>query len=214
MSSHLALNVYPWRRGGDITDVLFDGATFTHTLQAVDMKSLAVFVGTASNITYTNFRLNGVPSAVVVNMFNQGSTGTDLDTNTDATIEITDTANTSLGLPAMQRLGRLKLPMTDQPLPMTDQPLPPSSSLTGGNIGTYPDSYTMPSAHNILIQNISGTAKVAGKIECGAGESACYAIRMVAVKLESSVAGARLSNFTCKNAEGREEGCSPAPCGW
>ena len=48
-------------------------------------------------------------SCVVVNMFNQGSTGTDLDTNTDATIEITDTANTSLGLPAMQRLGNVTM---------------------------------------------------------------------------------------------------------
>jgi hypothetical protein len=32
--------------GGNITDVLFDGATFIGTNQAASIKSLAVFVGT------------------------------------------------------------------------------------------------------------------------------------------------------------------------
>ena len=48
--------------------MLFDGARFTRTSQAVVIKSLPSFVGTASNITYQNFVLDGVKTAVMINV--------------------------------------------------------------------------------------------------------------------------------------------------
>jgi hypothetical protein len=54
--------------GGSIKDVLFDGASFNHTSQAVAIKSLPSFVGTASNITYKNFVLHHTRMAVMINV--------------------------------------------------------------------------------------------------------------------------------------------------
>eukprot|EP00729_Bicosta_minor_P009719 gene9719-5455_t len=56
-------------QGGDIKDVLFDGAHFKNTKQAVTIKALGSFVGTASNITYRNFVLDNVGQAVMINMY-------------------------------------------------------------------------------------------------------------------------------------------------
>eukprot|EP01079_Euglenida_sp_SAG-EU17-18_P011794 gene11794-2149_t len=57
--------------GGDISNVLFEGAVFRKTSQAVVIKSLSSFVGTASNVTYRDFTLIGVKSAVFLNMYGQ-----------------------------------------------------------------------------------------------------------------------------------------------
>ena len=53
---------------------MFDGARFTRTYQAVVIKSLPSFVGTASNITYRNFVLDGVKTAVTINVSTVGAT--------------------------------------------------------------------------------------------------------------------------------------------
>lgn len=57
--------------GGDIKDVVFDGARFTRTSMAVAIKARDAFVGTASNITFKNFVLDNVGQAVMINAYGQ-----------------------------------------------------------------------------------------------------------------------------------------------
>jgi hypothetical protein len=130
------------------------------------MKSLASFVGTATNITYRNFKLMksktsgmSVKTAVMVNMYNQGS-------SCGSTSSPTRLLNTSL-----------------------------------------------PSTHDVLIQNVTGEAVAAGTICCGAGVSACHDIRMEGVSLSPVKPGDNF-RYTCQNAVGTEAACSPVPCGW
>ena len=59
--------------GGDVTDVLFDTAMLTGTNTGVAIKALPSFVGTASNITWRNIRMDSVAEAVMVNMYNQNA---------------------------------------------------------------------------------------------------------------------------------------------
>ena len=57
--------------GGDLSDILFEDATFTGTAYAVGVKPLPSFVGQIRNVTYRRFRLSGVKQAVMINVFNQ-----------------------------------------------------------------------------------------------------------------------------------------------
>ena len=57
--------------GGDISDVLFEDATFVRSQMAVAIKSLGSFVGTVSNVTYRNFVLHDVEMATMLNVYGQ-----------------------------------------------------------------------------------------------------------------------------------------------
>jgi hypothetical protein len=115
------------------------------------MKSLSVFVGTASNITYRNFRLEGVKSAVVLNMFKQGvgNTAATTDSTNSSSSSSSTTTTTTSRENATGSVGEIQT----------------KKSIARNTVRA------MPTAHNILIQNISGTANVAGKIACGEGGS-------------------------------------------
>eukprot|EP00656_Telonema_subtile_P036025 TRINITY_DN39999_c0_g1_i1.p1 TRINITY_DN39999_c0_g1~~TRINITY_DN39999_c0_g1_i1.p1 ORF type:complete len:272 (+),score=20.78 TRINITY_DN39999_c0_g1_i1:243-1058(+) len=57
--------------GGMVQNVVIQGAKFLNTWQAVVIKSLESFVGRAENVTYQDFALDNVATAVMVSMFDQ-----------------------------------------------------------------------------------------------------------------------------------------------
>ena len=56
---------------GSIRDVVFDGASFRNTANAVAIKSLPSFSGEVINVSWTNMTLDGVDQAVMINLFGQ-----------------------------------------------------------------------------------------------------------------------------------------------
>ena len=137
--------------GGIIRDVLFDGAKFTRTSQAVVIKSLPSFIGAAINISYKNFVLVDVGTAVMINVFNQGD------------------SDLALGLDLL------------------------------------------PTASSVSIENVSGTAKAAGKIECGPGAATCHGIVMRDVRLNITTKADAF--YRCSHAGNvSSQRCTPKPC--
>ena len=162
--------------GGDITDVLFDGATFHATNQAISIKSMPMFVGRAINITYRNCVLHNVGTAVMMNMYGQN-----------------DAAGAGAGYHAHQQATAYNhaTPASSKHAPLL-----------------------LPSVRQILIQNVTGTTKAAGKFICGAGTLACSGIVMDRVVLALSAGGEALPPYQCQNANGSQSDCTPLPCSW
>lgn len=191
-------------QGGDIKDVLFDGAHFKNTKQAVTIKALGSFVGTASNITYRNFVLDNVGQAVMINMYGQGSNR-----------GVATTGGSSSSSSSRSGGGN------------------DGDGGGGGGQEQHANptllGVEITSAINVLIENISGTCITAGKIMCGPGNVSCTGIVMNGVRLDSTVTatrtaaaaaaaprkeGANALLYTCANAVGSAEDCNPVPCGW
>jgi polygalacturonase len=57
---------------GDVVNVHFDGIRLYGTSSGLALKSLPLFVGTARNVSFTNFVLHDVKLGMALNFFNQG----------------------------------------------------------------------------------------------------------------------------------------------
>lgn len=57
--------------GGNLSDITFDGAKFIRSNMAIAIKSLGSFVGHVSNVRYSNFVLEDVNTAVMMNVYGQ-----------------------------------------------------------------------------------------------------------------------------------------------
>lgn len=61
--------------GGNITDVLFDGAVLTRTSTGIAMKSLPMFVGNVERVLYQNIVMKGGEQGLMFNVFDQNEQG-------------------------------------------------------------------------------------------------------------------------------------------
>ena len=71
-------------QGGTTTNVLFDGARMIKSSMGIAIKSLASFVGSASNVTWQNIVLEGVKQGVMLNVYGQSSSDDETARGSDA----------------------------------------------------------------------------------------------------------------------------------
>eukprot|EP00730_Choanoeca_flexa_P016787 TRINITY_DN8000_c1_g2_i1.p1 TRINITY_DN8000_c1_g2~~TRINITY_DN8000_c1_g2_i1.p1 ORF type:complete len:429 (+),score=68.14 TRINITY_DN8000_c1_g2_i1:1-1287(+) len=68
-----------------------------------------------------------------------------------------------------------------------------------------------PRYSNLSVINVTGSAACPGKIVCEPGAYACDGLLMINVTVDTP---SKCRDYTCSNAKGIAQGCSPVPCDW
>jgi hypothetical protein len=178
--------------GGDISDILFDGATFIRSSMAVAIKSLDTFVGTVRNVTYANIRLVDVGQAVMINVYGQGSQALTHTTSTAGHHK--DDGSSAEGVESADS------PPSSSDVSSTRSLASSTHRERSPRVATYTD---------IRIINMSGTCTTPGKFDCSS-TAPCTGITLSNVNLTISQGGH--AAYVCSNAYGSAQGCSPMPC--